>query len=77
MRTQLRHVVGAVFLTGAISTFAAGCVAVPVPGPDYAYGPRPPVVVVPAPVYGGHYRGGYYYRGGYRRYHPYGYRHYR
>ena len=77
MKTRFRVIVGAVVLAGAISAFAAGCVAVPVPGPDYAYGPPPPVVVVPAPVYGGYYRGRSYYRGGYRRYPPYGYGHYR
>ena len=56
MKKRLGVIVGAVVLTGAISALAAGCVAVPVPGPDYAYGPPPPVVVVPAPAYGGYYR---------------------
>jgi hypothetical protein len=74
MQTRLRPLVVAVVLAGLISVFAAGCIAVPVPGPDYAYGPPPPVVVVPAPVYGGYYRGGYY-RGGHRGYHGYGRRH--
>jgi hypothetical protein len=59
-----------VILTAVVAVAAAGCVLVPIPGPDYAYGPAAPVVV--APVYGGgyyhrgYYRGGYY-RGGYRR----------
>jgi hypothetical protein len=73
MKTRLRHLVVAVVLTGLISVSAAGCIAVPVSGPGYAYGPAP-VVVVPAPVYGGYYRGGYY-RGGHRGYHGYGHRH--
>jgi hypothetical protein len=74
MKTRLRCLVGTVVLIGLISVFAAGCIAVPLADPGYVYGPPAPVVVVPAPVYGGYYRGGYY-RGGHRGYHGYGHRH--
>jgi hypothetical protein len=74
MKRRLRHLVVAIVLTGLISVSTAGCVAVPISDPGYAYGPPPPVVVVPAPVYGGYYRGGYY-RGRHRGYHGYGHRH--
>ena len=64
MPKQLQHLVLTVILTG-LALVAAGCLAVPVPvlGPSHGYGPPAPVLVVPAPVYGGYYRGGYY-RGG-------------
>jgi hypothetical protein len=69
MRTPVRRVVMTVVLTAVVAVAAAGCIAVPVGGPDYAYGPPAPVIVVPAPVYGGYYHRGYrgYYRGGYHR----------
>ena len=65
MRTPVRRLVVTVVLTAVVAFTAAGCIAVPIPGPDYGYGPPAPVVVVPAPVYRG-YRHGYY-RGGYHR----------
>ena len=70
MGMPLRRLAMTVILTAVVAVTAAGCIAVPVPGPDYAYGPPAPVVVVPGPVYGGYYyRGPYrgYYRGGYHR----------
>ena len=71
MGMPLRRLAMTVILTAVVAVAAAGCIAVPVPGPDYAYGPPAPVVVVPAPVYGGYYHRGPYHgydRGGYRRY---------
>jgi hypothetical protein len=72
MRTPLRRLAMTVILTAIVAVGAAGCIAVPVGGPGYAYGPPAPVVVVPAPVFGGYYHHGYYrgggwYRGGYHR----------
>jgi hypothetical protein len=65
MRTPVRRLVGTVVLTAVVAVAAAGCIAVPVGGPDYAYVPPAPVVVVPAPVYRSYHHG--YYRGGYHR----------
>jgi len=62
MRTPFRRLAMSVILTAVVAVGAAGCVAVPVGGPGYAYGPPAPVVVAPVPVYGG-----FYYHGGYRR----------
>ena len=70
MRTPLRRLAVTVILATGVAIGAAGCIAVPVGGPGYAYGPPAPVVVVPAPVYGGYYHRGFYrggwHRGGYR-----------
>jgi hypothetical protein len=67
MVTPLRRLAMTVVLTAVVAVAAAGCIAVPVAGPDYAYGPPAPVVVVPAPVYGGYYHHRGFYRGGWHR----------
>jgi hypothetical protein len=63
---------GRALVTALVVVGAAGCLVVPVPVPEPAYGPppgyvvRPPVVVapVPVPVYPHYGYGGYRYRRG-------------
>ena len=70
MRTPLRRLAVSVILAAVVAIGAAGCIAVPVGDPGYAYGPPAPVVVVPGPVYyGGYYRRGYHRGGWHRGYH--------
>jgi hypothetical protein len=59
---RLRPIAAVIVLAGAAAIGTSGCVLVPAPVPaPVVVAPRPPVVIVPGPVYGGY---GYY---GWRR----------